>query len=353
MIQYIRFLMFHSNGKVMKFTWFIGIDVSKATLDVALGHRDSPNQLSHQQFPNTTAGFKQLMVWLKKQKADINQGFFCMEHTGHYTLALCCFLQEQQLAYTLVSPLHLKKSLGITRGKNDQVDARRIAEFACLHQRKLKPMQLPSACLLKLKNLMAFRDRLTKSKVSLKQTIADLKDTAALVDNSFIIKESEKQLKLVEAQITHTDKQMEATLQEDEQIQKHFRLITSVIGIGMITAVAFLIYTQDFTAFDNGRQFACYSGVAPFEYSSGSSIRGKTKISPLANRKMKALLSNCASAAVQHDPELRAYYQRKVKEGKAKMSALNAVRAKLINRVFATVDRGTEYVVIKQYKQAA
>lgn len=121
----------------------------------------------------------------------------------------------------------------------------------------------------------------------------------------------------------------------------------------MVTAIAFLIYTQDFTAFDNGRQFACYAGVAPFEYTSGSSIRGRTKVSPLANRKMKALLSNCANAAVQHDPELKAYYQRKVKQGKAKMSVLNAVRAKLINRVFATVDRGTEYVVFKQYGQAA
>lgn len=140
-----------------------------------------------------------------------------MEHTGCYTLALCCFLQERGLSYTLVSPLHLKKSSGITRAvprrdKNDRVDAQRIAQFACLHQRTLRPMQLPSACLLKLKNLMAFRDRLTKSKpgrraVSLKQTTTDLKDTASLVDNSFIIKESEKQLKLIEQQIAHTDKQ--------------------------------------------------------------------------------------------------------------------------------------------------
>ena len=76
----------------------------------------------------------------------------------------------------------------------------------------------------------------------------------------------------------------------------------------MVTAIPFLIYTQDFTAFDNGREFACYAGVAPCErpplrYSSGSSIRGKTKISPMANRKMKALLSNCASTAVQHIPK--------------------------------------------------
>ena len=204
MIQYFRFLMFHFNNNVMKFNWFIGIDVSKATLDAAYCHQDSPDEFTHQQFANTTAGFKQLLAWLKKQKVEVSQSFFCMEHTGHYTLALCCFLQDQELVYTLVSPLHLKKSLGITRGKNDQVDAQRIAEFACLHQRKLAPMQLPSACLLKLKNLMAFRDRLTKTKVSLKQTIADLKDTASLVDNSFIIKQSEKQLKLVEQQITHT-----------------------------------------------------------------------------------------------------------------------------------------------------
>lgn len=337
----------------MKFDWFIGIDVSKATLDVVFCHKENPEQFTWKQFDNTTAGFKQLLTWLKSKKLDLKDSLFCMEHTGHYTLALCCFLQDQQLAYTLVSPLHLKKSLGIVRGKNDKVDAKRIAQFACLHHGHLEPMQLPSACLLKLKNLMAFRERLTKTKVSLKQTIQDLRDTSALVDNNFIIKQSEKQLKLIEQQITHTDEQMEATLQEDEQVQKHFRLVSSVVGIGMITAMAFLIYTQNFTAFDNGRQFACYSGVAPFEFRSGSSIHGKSRVSPLANRKMKALLNNCANTAVRHDPELKEYYQRKIKQGKAKMSVLNAVRAKLINRVFATVTRGTEYVIIPQYGKAA
>ena len=125
-----------------------------------------------------------------------------------------------------------KKSLGITRGKNDRVDAQRIAQFACLHYRTLKPGQLPSACLLKLKNLMAFRDRLTKTKVSLKQTLQDLKDIGKLVDNRFIIKQSEKQLKLIEQQIKHTDQQIETVIQEDEQVQSHFRLISSVVGIG-------------------------------------------------------------------------------------------------------------------------
>ncbi len=74
----------------MKFTWFIGIDVSKATIDVAFCYSDSAEKFTHAQFANTIAGFKQLLAWLKKQKADITASLFCMEHTGHYTLALCC-----------------------------------------------------------------------------------------------------------------------------------------------------------------------------------------------------------------------------------------------------------------------
>ena len=86
--------MFHPKQKAMKFDWFIGIDISKATLDVAFCYQKSPDKITHQQFPNTPVGFKHLVAWLKKQKVALDLSFFCMEHTGHYTLALCCFLQE-------------------------------------------------------------------------------------------------------------------------------------------------------------------------------------------------------------------------------------------------------------------
>ncbi len=205
---------------------------------------------------------------------------------------------------------------------------------------------------------MAFRDRLVKTKTSLKNTIGGLRETSHLIDNTLIIKLSQKQQKLIEQQIAQTEKEMETTIEQDQQLSESCQLARSVIGIGLIAAAALLIYTQNFTAFDrtgapNGRQFACYAGVAPFEHSSGSSIRGKTSVSHLANKKIKALLSNCATSAVQHDPQLKAYYNRKREEGKDRMVVLNAVRAKLINRVFATVSRGTPYVPIAQYKQAA
>ena len=137
---------------------------------------------------------------------------------------------------------------------------------------------LPSASLLKLKNLFAFRDRLVKGQSSLKQTIKDLKDTAHLVDNKFIIKESEKQLKLVVQQVKQTEKQrgrpaIENAIEEDDQLQHSLKLLCSIPGIGLVTAVALILVTNNFTAFNDSRKFASYCGVAPFEHTSGTSIR--------------------------------------------------------------------------------
>lgn len=337
----------------MKFTHFIGVDISKESFDVCFCSEAKPDQFAHKKFFNSTAGCQQLLTWLGRHKVDLQQCFFAMEHTGWYTLELCCFLQNKQLAFALYSPLHLKRSLGIARGKNDRVDAQRLAHYTFLHRHELNPSQLPSSSLLKLKNLFAFRERLIKSQATLKQTIQDLKDTAHLVDNRFIIKESEKQLKLVKQQVERTEKQIEEAIQEDEQLQKSLRLLCSIPGIGLVTAVALILATNNFTAFNDSRKFASYCGVAPFEHTSGTSIRGSTKTSHLANKRIKALLSNGAATVIQFDGEMRAYYQRKLKEGKPKMVVINAVRAKLINRAFATIKRGTEYVVFKQYGQAA
>lgn len=337
----------------MHYTYFIGIDVSKATLDAAFCHQSSPEQFVHQQFANTLAGCRQLLAWLKKQKVVLKQAFVCMEHTGWYTLELCCFLQDQDIAFSLYSPLHLKKSLGIVRGKNDQVDAQRLSHFAFLHRHALKASQLPSDQLLELKQLFAFRDRLVKTQTSLKQTLKELKQSVHLVNNRFIVKQSEKQLKLVAEQIKQTEKQITTIAQQEEAVQKNIKLICSIPGVGLVTAVALVLCTNNFSSFENGRKFASYCGVAPFEHRSGSSVRGRTQTSPIANKRVKALLSNCASSAIQHDEELSNYYHRKLREGKPKMVALNAVRAKLINRIFAVVNRGTEYVAIKQYDRAA
>ena len=112
-----------------------------------------------------------------------------------------------------------------------------------------------------------------------------------------------------------------------------------------------LVTTNNFTSFENGRKYACYSGIAPFENASGK-YQGKTQISHLANKRVKALLSNGANSAYKWDPEIKAYSERKIKEGKHHNLVINSIRCKLVNRVFAVVNRQTPYVNIYQQKFA-
>ena len=125
------------------------------------------------------------------------------------------------------------------------------------------------------------------------------------------------------------------------------KLITSVVGIGFVTSVNLMIYTNGFTMIRDARKLACYCGVAPFEYSSGSSIRGRTRGSFMANKKLKCNLHMASLSAVKLDSALKAYYERKVAEGKSKMSVLNAVNNKLLARVVAVVNN-RNYMLKKQ-----
>ena len=147
----------------------------------------------------------------------------------------------------------------------------------------------------------------------------------------------DKDLKNVEASIIDI-------VGEDEHLKQLYKLITSVVGIGFVTAINLMVYTNGFTVLKDTRKLACYCGVAPFEYASGSSVRGKTKVHYMANKKLKCNLHMASLSAVKLDADLKAYYERKVAEGKNKMSVLNAIKNKLLARVIAVVNKGEEYV---------
>lgn len=124
----------------------------------------------------------------------------------------------------------------------------------------------------------------------------------------------------------------------------NYQLLTSIKGIGPINAIVLLCVTDNFHRFSDPRKFACYCGVAPFEHSSGTSIRGKTRTSPLANREVKVYLTKAAITAISWDPQIKAYYIRKTGEGKHKASVINVVREKIIVRCFAVIKRKTPFV---------
>ncbi len=232
--------------------------------------------------------------------------------------------------------------MGLVRGKSDAIDAQRIARFAFAHQAEAKPLNLSGLTLEKLKDLNANRNRLMKAIQSLQVSTKELRqvdvESGKTIEriNREAVHGLEKSLNAVEEKISEF-------IKADENLSKQFDLITTVKGVGKIMALLLLIYTQGCTKIIDGRKLACYSGVAPFEYRSGTSITGRTGVSKFANSALKRVLHMAAISSVQHNPELNEYYKRKTAQGKSKMAVINAVRNKLLHRIAAVIKRGTPY----------
>jgi transposase len=275
--------------------------------------------------------------------------FFCFEHTGLYSYAIAAFLSAQKISYSMVAALEIKKSMGMVRGKNDRVDAKRIAEYAFLRKDNIKPYSLPSKKVLKLHRLISLRDRIVKQRAGYLADIKELKSTLKRMDHQLVFKIQEQLIAILSKKILKIENEIINTIKSEEQLNKLFELITSIKGIGLILATNLLVTTNCFSRFDNSRKYACYAGIAPFEYQSGTSLRKASKVNHMANKKMKSLLNMAAFSAIIHDPELKKYYHRRVDEGKSKMSTINIIRNKIIHRVFAVVKRETPYVSLHLY----
>lgn len=329
----------------MHFKIFVGVDVSKLTIDVFIREK----QL-HRQFPNDVDGFVSMIRWFEKQTPGLmNDMLICFEHTGVYSLPLALFLEEHPIAYAMIPALSIKRSLGITRGKNDQIDAKRIAEFAYRFQDKVSPTKLPARDVTKLQYLLNLRDRLSRNLGGYMVSKNEIR--RALGENILpeIFSSYDKMIVAIKDEIRQLEKIIRGIIRGNDEIRTTFELVTGIKGIGLIVACNLIVYTHNFTRFSDWRKFACYSGTAPFDYQSGTSIRGRTQVSSIANKQMKRMLHLAAMCAIHRDVEMREYYSRRLAEGKSKMSVINIVRNKLIARVFAVVKRGTPFVDLRKY----
>ena len=336
---------------------FIGIDISKHWIDVSLTLNGNKEKMLHDRFDNTKKGFKKMIQFIKsspffKSSSNIklNNSYFCMEHTGVYILPLCRYLQTKKLAFHIVSPHQLKWSLGLRRGKSDKADSKDIARYIFLNHKEVELSKLPSDRLLKIKNLLSYRHRLVKYKKGLVVAQKELNAFATKATAGRVSKQTNRVCKPIKASIDSVEKEILELIRADAQLSKLYDLITSVKGAGPIIAAYLIVYTVAFTAFTNSRKFATYIGYAPFDQTSGSSVNKPARVSHLAHKKLKGVISCGASIAQIHDKQLNAYYHRKLKEGKIKYSVRNAVCNKFIHRIFAVVKRGTPYVELEQFR---
>lgn len=325
---------------------FVGVDVSKETLDVAVG-----GTKNHIRIANSSQGFKQLKAWLKSLEIAVDDCWFVLEYTGGYEYRLVQFCQAKNITFTRVPGLEIKKSLGMQRGKNDKIDARRIAEYGLEKKQKLKPHKACNTAITSLKQLLTQRSGFVKNKKAHEHRMKELLFMMELKAGDAVIRHYKQAIGFAVRMIKKTEAAIMKIILSDKSMSRNFELITSIPGIGNVNGWMTIAYTQNFECFADARKYGAYCGVVPYDHTSGKSIKGKSRVSHMANKPIKADLDMAARAAATHDPEIKQYYERRIAMGKHHMAVMNEIKFKLILRMFAVVNKGEVYV--KNLKSAA
>ena len=325
----------------MNYSVFVGIDVSKLKLDIAL--KDVSGQLnSNCVIENSIHALNQFLEEMK-QKTPLSKILFCLEPTGHYSNIPVSVLVEKECNTWLATPVDIQRSIGMTRGKNDKVDAVRIAEYACRYSDKARLVTLRNIEMLQIRELLTQRETFVTDKA---KYMAQIKDFRGRVSEGAFenIEQANRMIAeaLVDA-ITMIEEQIQQIIKSSEYLQNQYDLLTTIPGVGKVLALTVIASTSGFERFNNPRAFACHAGIAPFQYASGTSIQGRSRVSHRANKRLKSLLHMAALCCIRIKGPLREYYLRKVTEGKSKMTVLNAIRNKIVHCIFAIINRKTPY----------
>lgn len=296
-----------------------GIEVSHLTLVVALrcGDRDE----SPRQFPNTAEGHQALLRCLTRAGRPVR---VAMESTGLYGLDLALCLHRAGVAVMVANPRavrHFGQAL-LQRSKNDQLDAVVLREFA--DRMPFQPWRPPSAAALKLvsvaRRLEALTDMMTAEKNRLHA--ASLSEALPAIIRRDIRRSIQTQQRALDF------------LASDPELSRRFQLLLSIPGVGPTSAVHILAELLLLPAHMDVRQWVAYAGLDPREYSSGTSVQKKVRISKAGNKHIRRALYMPALVAVQHQPQVRAYYEHLQARGKTKMQALVATMRKLLHAIY-------------------
>lgn len=328
----------------MKQKYFIGVDISKGKVDCACID-GSYKPILEKIVVNTDAKlFSFLTSLIKKLKVNCEDVLVCCEETGIYKRPLQRACIKAGVPLWVETAFKIKKSSSTIRGKSDKQDALRIADYACRYADKQKLYQEPDKQNSALQTYLNARETIINEIIRMTQQINESKDfdkeKHKLLKSCF-----DKPIQALKTQLAIIEKEINDLVSENLSMNENAELLTSISGIGKQNALQFMVYTNNFTAFESANHLACYAGVAPFPNESGTIIK-KARVSSFANKKLKKLLHMAAMSCIRAKGDLRDYYIRKVKEGKNKMLVLNNIRNKLIRRMFAVIKRRSAYVAI-------
>ena len=306
-----------------------GIDLSKEKFDV--NFIDQANQEQHSVVKND---LKNIASFLNSLPTDSH---LVAEHTGVYGDLLLFLSNQLNISISLCSGYSIRHSLGLRKGKTDKIDAARIRECGERFYDILELSIVNSELMTELQELYSLRSQLVKEK---KMLLTKQKGVMKLAARSIYAKSVYKRiLDQLTTEISDIELQLQEIIRSDEEFSRNFELVTSIKGIGPITACELIIKTANFKRISTAKKAASYAGICPFPNASGQMVK-KSRVSPMSDKSLKSLLFMCAKSAVAHNKEYRLYYQKKQLEGKPHYLIMTNVANKLMRTVFKIIESG-------------
>jgi transposase len=304
----------------------LGIDVSKASLDMVLM---TEARKTHVVFSNDQKGFKQLNRWLISQQ--VGEVHACLEATGQYGFAIAEYLHGLGYAVSMVNPARIKHygESKLHRNKTDKADAELIAEF-CLKENPALWQPLPPD----LKHLRALVRRLDDLQTNHQQEKNRLKSGER---DPYVIANLTEHVNYLEASIKALKKEIQDYIDQNPSMKSKQDLISSIPGIGDLTAAKLLAEITDISSFDGAPQLAAYAGLNPKGFRSGSSVHKKTRISKQGRSELRYYLYMPAIVAMKCNSVIRALKERLYERRLPMMAIVAAAMRKLLHMVYGVL----------------
>ncbi len=310
-----------------KYKEIYGIDISKDVFDVY------GSETGHNQFKNDEQGFKSFLKHLPEGSIVV------MEATGYYHYRLAQFLYKSGVSVSVVNPLSVKRfiQMKLAKVKTDKSDAKAICEYGMMNEVPLYTAltDVQSECL----QLFRLLDNYLKKRTQTKNKKHG--EEVLGIPSKYVYKSLQRDLKHLDKEIKGIEARLLELVKQDQQAQ--LTLLKSIPGMGVKTALFLIVVTDGFKKFETASQLCSYVGITPTIRESGSSVRGRSRISKVGNKKLRNLLFLCSFSACKHNKACREIYERIVAKGKSKKLALIAVSNKLLKQAFAIAKSGRPY----------
>ena len=309
-----------------------GIDLSMEKFDV--NFIDAKGKEKNREMKNGVVAISKFLSTVPRD------GILCAEHTGVYGDLLVYLCNQLKVPIALVPGYSMKHSLGLVKGKSDPLDSKRIREYGERFTDKLVFSEYDKECIVELKQLYTLRIQLVKARKAL--VTSDKGRVHLPMQNVSVHNHLQAVLSGFDTEITAVEEEIEALIKADEELNENYEFAKSVKGIGPVIATDLLIKTGNFKTIDTARKAASYAGVCPFPNTSGK-MKGKSRTSPFADKKLKSLLYMGAKSAVKHNKEYKLYYQKKELEGKPHYLIMNNIANKMLRTIYSVVKNKTPY----------